>query len=276
MKKSIIVIFIVTLIIVLSCVTINNVIVKEEDIDVVNQQNINISARAAISYNATSDKIIYSKNIHKPLLTASIIKILTCITAIENIDINKYILIGDWINQAYGSSIYLKKGDYVKVIDLLYGLILESGNDAALALCYAYSPNPNDFIIKMQELVKKLHLTDTTISNPSGLDENSENYSSCYDMASITKYAFKNALFRKIFGTKFYTTTINDRLLSFHHKHKLVQNLPHVIGGKTGYTKKAGRTLVTIFSYDGEIIIVVTMQAGNDWLLHQELSKYDE
>lgn len=276
MKKTILLITLLTLLSIGSCYYTNKISLSSNVNTTEVYKTISIDAKAAIAYNISKEEIIAGKNINCPLLTASIIKILTCITAIENIDINKYILIDEWITSAVGSKIYLQKGDFVCIKDLLYGLILESGNDAALALCYAYSPNPNDFILKMQELVNKLKLKNTIINNPSGLDELNENYSSCYDMAIITKYAMGNSLFREIFGTKKYNAQVNERTLYFHHKHRLVQNLPSVIGGKTGYTKKAGRTLVTVFNNNGELIIVVTMRASNDWLLHQELSQYDE
>ena len=130
----------------------------------------------------------------------------------------------------------------------------------------------------MNELVKKYNLKNTIFNNPSGLDEDTKNYSTCYDLAILTSIALENETFSKIFKTKKYSCTLpNGKNLYFYNKHKLLQTDDSVIGGKTGYTKKAGRTLITVFNKNNEILIVVTMDAYNDWNLHKMLvSKYDE
>ena len=120
--------------------------------------------------------------------------------------------------------------------------------------------------------------TDSIIENPSGLDGKTNNYSSCYDLAYLTSIALENETFRKIFGTKTYDVTLpSGKKMHFFNKHKLVISDNNVIGGKTGYTKKAGRTLITVFNQNGRELVVVTMDAYNDWNLHRSLvNAYDE
>lgn len=234
-----------------------------------------VTAESAIVVDLETGEILFEKNGYQNHLTASIAKVLTCITAIEKIDLDKYIYIDERVFSAVGSRIYLEVGDLIKVEDLLYGLMLQSGNDAALFLAYAYSDVIDDFICEMNNLCARLNLKTCTFTNPSGLDEVNSNYASCYDMAMITKYAMNNATFRKIIITKKYQINMSSgKTLNLHNKHRLLQVNEKVIGGKTGYTKKAGRTLITCFKGEVRNIIVVTMDAYNDWLLHEELFYY--
>ena len=221
---------------------------------------------------AKTNEVLFNKNAHSPKLTASICKVLTAYVAIKYLPLDNYIVINEKIINVEGSRIYLESGDLVSIETLLYGLMLRSGNDAAMALAMSYSNNTSDFVDKMNETVKLLNLKNSTFENPSGLDGQTNNYSSCYDLAYITSIALENETFRKIFATKSYDTTLpNGKRLHFFNKHKLVISDNNVIGGKTGYTKKAGRTLITVFNKDGRELIVVTMNAYNDWNLHRSL-----
>jgi D-alanyl-D-alanine carboxypeptidase len=147
-----------------------------------------------------------------------------------------------------------------------------------MALAMAYSGAPSDFVAKMNEIVSSLNLKNSIFENPSGLDGKTNNYSSCYDLAYLTSIALENETFRKIFGTKTYDVTLpSGKKMHFFNKHKLVISDNNVIGGKTGYTKKAGRTLITVFNQNGRELVVVTMDAYNDWNLHRSLvNAYDE
>lgn len=238
----------------------------------------NVSSEAAIVFNARTKEVLFEKNAHTKKLTASICKVVTALTALENLNKSNYLIISDKMVQVDGSRIYLEKGDIVSIETLLYGLLLRSGNDAAKAIALAYSPNEQDFIVKMNELVKKHNLKNTIFNNPSGLDEETKNYSTCYDLAYLTSIALENETFSKIFGAKKYSVTLqNGKQMTFYNKHKLLQSDDSVIGGKTGYTKKAGRTLITVFNKNDQILIVVTMDAYDDWNLHRMLvDNYDE
>lgn len=194
----------------------------------------NTNNKSTIVYDVQNDKILYEENIHQKMLPASLTKVLTALTVYKNIDLNKTILIDNEILKAVGSRMYLEVGDVITVKELLYGLILQSGNDAALALQYAYSDNPNDFIIKMNEEVKKLNLKNTLFNNSSGLDEDSYNYTTTYDFAKITAATINIPFLKELLGTKHYQIKLDDKTLSFRHKHKLVITNPNFIGGKTG------------------------------------------
>lgn len=230
---------------------------------------------SAIVIDSDSSQVIYGKNIHKKCLTASIAKIMTCIVAIENKDLNTYceVTLED-VNQI-GSKIYLDVGDKILLIDLLYGLMLRSGNDAAWLIANTVAKNVNEFIMMMNRLACKLKMYDSYFTNPSGLDESSENYSSAYDMAILMSYCMKNKVFQKIVATSKYTfKSYNNKEYVLLNKHKLVNSNKYANGGKTGYTVKAKRTLVTSFKKDNINLVVVTFNCGNDWNVHERLFQY--
>ena len=203
------------------------------------------SAKSAILMDMDSGRVIYGKDVHYVQSVASISKIMTAIVAIENSDINKEVIVGDEILKAYGSGIYVQIGEKIKLRDLLYGLMLRSGNDAALAISVAVSGDTDKFVNLMNEKAKKLGMKNTTFNNPSGLDEEKGNFSSAYDMALLMSYAMKNEEFRKITGTRDYTVKTNKNVYKWHNKNKLLSSYKYIIGGKTGFTKIAKRTLVT-------------------------------
>ena len=232
------------------------------------------SAKAAILMDMDSGRVIYGKNVHYVQSVASISKIMTAIIAIENSDIEKEVTIGKEILKAYGSGIYVQIGEKMKLEDLLYGLMLRSGNDAALAISVAVAGDTDKFVLMMNEKAKKLGMKDTTFNNPSGLDEEKGNFSSAYDMALLMSYAMKNKEFRKITGTKDYTVKTNKNVYKWHNKNKLLSTYKYITGGKTGFTKIAKRTLVTSASKDNVNLTVVTINDGDDWNDHKNL--YEE
>lgn len=216
--------------------------------------------------------VIEEKNMNDAQSVASISKIMTAVIAIEEGDLKDTWKIGDEIKQANGSSIYLKVGQQVNLQDLLYGLMLRSGNDAAIAIAAHVKGNVNDFVKEMNEKAKKIGMLNTTFHNPSGLDEeDGGNISTAYDMAILMSYAMKNEDFQKITGAKYYTSTWNYR---WKNKNRLLFEFPFTTGGKTGFTKKAGRTLVTAASHDGVNSVVVTLRSDDDFAFHE--SKHQE
>ena len=163
--------------------------------------------------------------------------------------------------------------DLVTVNDLMYGMILQSGNDASVAIQYAYSNNPEDFIMKMNEEIKTLNLKNSLFNNVTGLDTNEYNYTTTYDYAMIVKEVLKYEYLKTLLGVKKYQITLDNKKLTVTHKHKLLFNEDYIIGGKTGYTKKAGRTLLSIFENNEHIIIIVTFNISNDWNVHRNLAQ---
>ena len=232
------------------------------------------NAKSAILMDIDSGRVLYAKDVHRVQSVASISKIMTAIIAIENADINKTVTIGDEILKSYGSGIYVKKGEKIKLEDLLYGLMLRSGNDAALAIAVATSGSVEDFVKLMNEKAIELGMENTVFNNPSGLDQEKGNYSSAYDMALLTKYAMKNKEYRKIVSTKSHTVKTNKNTYKWRNKNKLLFSYKYITGGKTGFTKIAKRTLVTTASKDGLNLLVVTINDGSDWKDHKEL--YEE
>ena len=215
--------------------------------------------------------VIEEKNMNEPQSVASISKIMTAIVAIESKDLKDTWKVGEEINQADGSSIYLKVDQSVTLESLLYGLMLRSGNDAAVEIAMHVSGNINDFVKCMNDKAKQIGMLNTTFHNPSGLDEeDGGNISTAYDMALLMNYAMKNETFRKITGTQYYTSEWNYR---WKNKNRLLFEFPFTNGGKTGFTKKAGRTLVTSASHDGVNSIVVTLKSSDDFAFHEEKHK---
>ena len=169
-----------------------------------------------------------------------------------------------------GSSIYLKLGDKISILDLTYGLLLRSGNDAASAISRHIEKNDN-FALKMNEKAQELNLSDSTFNNPSGLDIDDEgNISTSFDIASLYSYCLENNLFKAIVSTKNYS--INN--VSWRNKNKLLHRYQYCTGGKTGYTYKAKRTLVTSAKKEDFELVIVTLNCGNDFQIHEDLYEY--
>jgi len=246
---------------------------KEEDPSEVLTTLAN-EAESMIVMDMNTKRVLNKYNEKKQMLPASITKILTCITCIENYDLDHLVVIGDEIKTVEGSSIYLKVGDVISIRDLLYGLMLCSGNDAATALAYQLNQNVDDFVYLMNQIAKRIGMKDSSFTNPSGLDRTTKNITTAYDMALLMSYAMKNETFRQIVGTKHYQAHLySEKTMYFHNKHKLLQNNDSVIGGKTGYTKQAHRTLVTCFKKENFEIVVVTFNCGSDWSFHEKLAQ---
>lgn len=231
-----------------------------------------ISASSYVVMDQNSGSVLLSKNKDEKRLIASITKIMTAIIVIEHIDLNKEITVTEDVLKAYGSAIYIEMGEKIKINDLLYGLMLRSGNDAAVMLAVATANGMPDFVELMNNKVKELKLKNTIFVNNHGLEEkNSANYSTAYDMAVITKYAMKNKTFNEIFKTKNKIIKTDKKTYSWTNKNKLLFRNDYITGGKTGYTEKAKRTLVTTGSKDNKNLIIVTLNDGNDFANHESL-----
>lgn len=235
---------------------------------------IETSARCAILMDTDSNRILYAKNIHEVRSVASISKIMTAILAIESGKLDDTVLIGDEILDAYGSAIYIKQGEEMTLRDLVYGLMLRSGNDAALAIANYVGGDVNSFVDMMNQKARQIGMKNTTFNNPSGLDENKGNMSTAYDMAILTSYAMQNEDYKTIVKTKHHTVTTNKNVYSWTNKNKLLNTYKYTTGGKTGYTEIARRTLVSTASKDGLNLVVVTLNDGNDFLDHKSLHEY--
>ena len=239
-------------------------------------QAISTSATSSILVDMDSGRIIYENNSHEVRSVASISKIMTAILAIESKKLDKTVKVSDVVLEAYGSGIYIKPGEKLTLQDLVYGLMLRSGNDAALMIAEYVSGSVPKFVEKMNQKAQEIGMKQTTFHNPSGLDEEDEvgNFSTAYDMAILTSYAMKNKTNQKIVGTKKYTLKTNKNTYVWYNKNKLLTNYENTTGGKTGFTKKARRTLVSTASKDQLNFVVVTLNDGNDFQDHENLHEY--
>lgn len=231
-----------------------------------------LSAGSAIAMDLDTGRVLYGYNTNEQRLIASTTKIMTAIVAIEKGNLDEEIEVTDIIYEAYGSAIYIEVGEKLTLRDLLYGLILRSGNDAALVISQYISGSEEEFVYLMNEYANNLNMKNTIFYNPHGLEESNgnANKSTTLDMAKLTKYAMENNEFREIFKTKKYTVKTNYKTYVWHNKNKLL-SLDYITGGKTGFTELARRTLVTTGSKDNMNVVVVTLNDPNDWSDHKTL-----
>lgn len=230
-----------------------------------------ISAASYVVIDQNSNRVLYGSNYNTSSLIASTTKVMTAIIVLENSNLDDVVVVGKEIFESYGSSIYLELGEEISVKDLLYGLMLRSGNDAAIVLANYVAGSMEDFAKLMNQKVNDLGLENTIFLNSSGLDEYTENKSTAYDLAVITSYAMKNDIYKKITKTLLYDTNTSYKNYTWANKNRLLTQYEYATGGKTGYTEKANRTLVTSASKDNMDIIVVTLNDGNDFNDHQSL-----
>lgn len=231
-----------------------------------------ISASSYIVMDTDNNRVLEGSNINKRSLIASITKIMTSMVVIDMTNVNKTVTIGDEVLKSFGSGIYVSIGEKISVINLLYGLMLRSGNDAAIALAYYTAGNMDNFAYLMNNKAKDIGMNNTTFVNSSGLEDGDKaNYSTVYDMALLSGYAINNSLYKQIVGTKEITVKTDLKTYVWHNKNKLLSSYKYCVGGKTGFTEKARRTLVTNASSDGVNLTVVTFNDGNDFLDHKDL-----
>ncbi len=236
-----------------------------------------VSAQAAIVTELVSGRVLYSKNAETRLPMASTTKIMTALVALEEKGdkIDEVFEISDAAAGVEGSSMYLEKGEKMTLRELLYGLMLSSGNDAAVAVSEAVAGSVDAFVDLMNDKAKEIGLKNTAFANPNGLPDDSH-YSSAADMARLTEAAMKNEVFAQIVGTKSFTVSGDGkaypRTLTNHNK--LLSMYDGCIGVKTGFTKAAGRCLVSAAQRDGMTLICVTLNAPSDWSDHSALYDY--
>lgn len=235
-------------------------------------ENIYVSGQHAVLMEETTGRVIFEKRAHERQPVASITKVMTAIVALEYGTLSDKVKVSERAVHTGGSSIYLEQGEKISLEDLLYGLMLRSGNDASVAIAEHIGASVEGFVYLMNEKAHYLGMTNTHFMNPHGLDEEGH-YSSAYDIALLMRYAMQNEIFEKISSTKVYRS--KNWMYSWYNKNKLLTQLYEpCTGGKTGFTKKAGRTLVTTASKDGLSLIVVTLNAPDDWRDHMALYEH--
>ena len=230
-------------------------------------QGIHTSASCAILMEQESGRILYEQNAHEPRLIASITKLMTALVAAESgVDMQAYFSVPKEAVGAEGSSIYLKEGEALTLETLLYGMLLHSGNDAAIAVALCCAGSVDAFVADMNEKAKELGMEHTHFENPNGLDGKTH-YSTAYDMALLARACLNNDRLVEILQTK--NITLEGRTFTNHNK--LLWRYEGCVGLKTGYTEKAGRTLVSAATREGMTLIAVTLNDSNDWEDHSAL-----
>ncbi len=218
------------------------------------------TAKSAIVIDSAGGSVLFEKNADEKLPIASTTKILTAITVIENTpDINEVVTVPDCAVGTEGSSIYLARGERLRIIDMLYGLMLQSGNDCAVALACITSGTVAEFATLMNAVAERAGACNSHFTNPHGLPDDNH-YSTARDMAAISAYAMRNPLFREIVGTECYRDcpSADGGKRTIRNKNKILSMLEGGNGIKTGYTKAAGRCLVSSARRgDKEVICVV-------------------
>lgn len=235
-----------------------------------------LSASSVTVMDMDNNRVLYSYNQTEPKLIASITKIMTSLVTLNNADINKMITIDEGILKSFGSGIYVEVGEEISLENLLYGLMLRSGNDAAIQIANTVGGSMEGFVDLMNETAENIGMKKTTFVNSSGLEESNGlgNMSTSYDMALLMSEAMKNQKFRTIVSTKKHIVKTNYKTYIWYNKNKLLSNYEYCTGGKTGFTEKARRTLVTTASKDNMNLVVVTLNDPNDFSDHKAL--YEE
>lgn len=229
------------------------------------------SAKSVCLYDIKDKKIVYGYNENEKMEPASITKIVTAITALSLGDSDETVTVSARAAGTEGSSLYLKSGETLTLSELLYGLMLHSGNDAANAIADHFGYD--EFINEMNETARYAGAVNSHFENPSGLPS-SAHYVTAADMAKITAYALENPTFREIVSAKTAQISNNgngNRYLKNHNK--LLWLYSNTIGVKTGFTKSAGRTLVSAAQKDGRTLVCVTLCDPDDWNDHISLYK---
>ena len=225
--------------------------------------------------NAETGEVLFEQNKDTKLLMASTTKIMTALICLEQENLDEEFTVNSEAIKVEGSSIGLQEGDLVTLRTLAWGMLLKSGNDAANSVAYRIAGNSDEFAKMMNQKAKDIGMVNSSFVTPSGLDDENH-YSTAYDMAILTAEALKNEEFAKAVSSTSAKLTYGnppyDRHLS--NSNKLLKSYEGAIGVKTGFTKKAGRCLVSAAKREGGTLICVTLSAQDDWNVHRQLFDY--
>lgn len=234
---------------------------------------MNVPSQSAILIEEKTGRVLYNKNGKTEMAMASTTKIMTAILAIEYGNLDDVVVVDEEAANVEGSSIYIEKGDKITLEDLVYGLMLRSGNDAAYAIATHVSGSLKNFVELMNEKARVIGATHTNFTNPHGLYE-TEHYTTASDLALITQYAFRNEDFKEIISAKKVDIKINNEAHILYNKNKLLSGYEGGNGVKTGYTIDAGKCLVFSAQRDGLQIIGVILRASDIWAESRMLLDY--
>ncbi|MEG2421796.1 MAG: D-alanyl-D-alanine carboxypeptidase family protein [Oscillospiraceae bacterium] len=233
-------------------------------------QALSTAAAASILVDCDSGRVLYAQNEHEKRPIASITKLMTALLVAEHSpDLGQVVTVPYEATLQIGSSMYLKAGEQVTVEELLFGLMLASGNDAAVTLAIHLCGSTENFVTDMNARGAEIGMKNTYFASPNGLNDE-ENYSTAHDMALLARVCAENEIVAAVVGTK----SVSFGTRSFVNHNKLLWRYQGCIGMKTGYTDKAGRTLVSCARRDARRLIAVTLHDPNDWVDHAKLLDY--
>ena len=232
---------------------------------------VTVPAESAVLMEKETGTVLYAQNEHVPLAPASVTKVMTLLLVMEAIDDGRLSYDDVLTASAYaasmgGSQVYLEAGEQMTVEDLLKAVCVASGNDAAVCLAEGVAGSEEAFVARMNEKPAELGMENTHFANPNGLDDEAH-YSTAEDMAKLAAAAMDDPVLRRVASTR--TARIGGRTLTNHNK--LLSRVEGCVGLKTGYTRAAGRTLVSCAERDGVRLVAVTLQDGDDWNDHASL-----
>lgn len=241
-------------------------------------QSIYTGAESAVLWDADSDKILYSHHGQKRLPMASTTKIMTAIVALEESDPDALVTVPKEAVGVEGSSCYLQSGEVLSLRSLLYALLLQSANDAAETIALYIAGGIKEFALLMNLKAATLGLSNTHFENPHGLDSDTH-YTTAEDLAKLADYCMQNPTFCEIWSTPSKCIPLTEKenasiCRHLYNHNRLLRSYPHCVGGKTGYTIRCGRCLVTAATQQGKTLIAVTLNDKNDWADHVRMYEY--
>ncbi len=228
------------------------------------------SATSAIVMDANTNIVLYEKNEYENRSMASTTKIMTALLAVESGKLQSIVKVTDEMVAVEGTALGIKGGDTITLYDLIVGMMLTSGNDSANAVACFISGSIEEFVVLMNERAKQIGMDNTVFVTPSGLDEG-DHHSNAYDMALLASEAVKNKIFCEICSFKSADIVISGNKITVYNHNKLLAMDNSFFGVKTGFTKKAGRCLVSAKEYEGNKLVCVTLNAPDDWNDHKAL-----
>lgn len=242
--------------------------------------NVNASAHAYVVMDASSGRVLMSSNMNEKNLIASTTKIMTALVALENAPLDLVIETGEEVNSVYGSMLYLDVGEELTLKDLLYGLLFQSGNDAAMVIASNVMPY-DKFMEEMNRKAVSIGMKNTVFENPHGLDDDTKNYSTAYDMALLMRYATNNNTFMEITGQTKYTVDSNIERHIWYNKNKLLTLYKYATSGKIGYTTSSKHVFVSSAKKGEEELVIATIKDTDRFNTHKNLyeetfDKYDK
>ena len=242
---------------------------------------IGVLGKSIVVMDMDSGRVLYESKSDKKNLIASITKVMTCIIVLENGNLDDIVTVGDEVLSMYGTNIYLEVGEKISVRDLLYGLMLRSGNDSAVVLAKYISGSEEEFVKLMNNYAEMIGMINTTFSNAHGLDDDTKNYSTAYDMSLLMNYAFFNEDYKEIISTSKYKCKSSVKSYLWYNRVSILDDYRYSLGGKNGYTPAAGKALISYAKKDDVTLGIVTLDDGDIYnsqikLFNEYFDKYSK